>query len=99
MTGAATTVRVRVRLFAMQRELAGARAVELDLAAGATISDAWNALVERVPALAPGRASVRFAHNGGYAPAETPPDSWSLSFVGPGGHCQDRNRNRRFEKN
>jgi molybdopterin synthase catalytic subunit len=61
-----------VRLFAMQRELAGARAIDLELAAGATIEDAWAALVERVPELAPGRTSVRFAHNGGYAPAETP---------------------------
>jgi molybdopterin converting factor subunit 1 len=72
VTGAATTLRVRVRLFAMQRELARARAIELDLAAGATIEDAWAALVERVPELAPGRSSVRFAHNGGYAPADTP---------------------------
>jgi molybdopterin synthase catalytic subunit len=64
-------VRIRVRLFAMQRELAGTRQVELDLQEGATIEDAWRALVERFPGLAPGRASVRFAHNGGYAPAET----------------------------
>lgn len=66
------SVRVRVRLFAMQRELAGTRQLELDLPGGATIEDAWQALVARVPALAPGRASVRFAHNGGYAPADTP---------------------------
>ncbi|MBI2780885.1 MAG: molybdenum cofactor biosynthesis protein MoaE [Chloroflexi bacterium] len=64
-------MRIRVRLFAMQRELAGTRQVELDLRDGATIEDAWLALVERVPGLAPGRASVRFAHNGGYAPADT----------------------------
>ena len=63
---------IRVRLFAMQRELAGTRQIDLDMAAGATIEDAWRALVQRVPGLAPGRASVRFAHNGGYAPADTP---------------------------
>jgi molybdopterin synthase catalytic subunit len=68
----ATGVRVRVRLFAMQRELAGTRQLVLDLADGATIEDAWAALVARVPALAPGRASVRFAHNGAYSPPETP---------------------------
>ena len=68
---AGEALRVRVRLFAMQRELAGTRQVDLELRPGATIEDAWAALVERVPAIAPGRASVRFAHNGGYAPAET----------------------------
>jgi len=65
------TVRVRVRLFAMQRELAGTRGLELDLAPGATIEDAWAALVDRFPNLAPGRAALRFARNGGYAPPET----------------------------
>lgn len=65
-------VRVRIRLFAMQRELAGTRQVELDLPVGSTIEDAWRALVDRFPGLGPGRTSVRFAHNGGYAPAETP---------------------------
>lgn len=64
-------MRVRARLFAMQRELAGKREVELRLPDGATIEDAWQALVALVPGLAPGRASVRFAHNGAYAPAET----------------------------
>lgn len=64
-------VRVRVRLFAMQRELAGTRQVELELPGGATIEDAWQALVARVPALAPGRSAVRFARNADYAPAET----------------------------
>lgn len=63
---------IRVRLFAMQRELAGTRQLELGLPAGSTIEDAWRALVERFPGFAPGRPSVRFAHNGGYAPAETP---------------------------
>jgi molybdopterin converting factor subunit 1 len=67
-----TRIRVRIRLFAMQRELAGTRELELDLPRGATVEDAWHALVQRVPALRPGRASVRFAHNGGYAPADTP---------------------------
>ena len=71
MTDSAPQVHVRVRLFAMQRELAGTRQVELDLPAGATIEDAWTALVDRFPALAPGRPAVRFARNGDYAPADT----------------------------
>ncbi len=64
-------MRVRVRLFAVQRELAGTREVPLDLPDAATVGDAWNALVAVHPALAPGRASVRFARNGAYADAAT----------------------------
>lgn len=64
------TLRVRVRLFAVQRELAGTREVALALSPGSTVADAWDALVERHPVLAPGRASVRFARNGVYAGAD-----------------------------
>ena len=61
---------VRVRLFARQREQAGAREVALELPAGATIEDAWTVLAARIPALAPGRPFVRFARNGEYAEAD-----------------------------
>jgi molybdopterin synthase catalytic subunit len=64
-------MRVRVRLFAIQRELAGAREIALDLAPGATIEAAWSALVERHPVLASGRPAVRFARNGEYADPDT----------------------------
>jgi MoaE-MoaD fusion protein len=64
-------LRVRVRLFAIQRELAGAREVVLELPSGATIETAWAALVTRHPVLAPGRAFVRFARNADYADADT----------------------------
>jgi MoaE-MoaD fusion protein len=64
--------RIHIRLFAMQRELAGTRAVDVDVAPGSTIEDAWGALIDRFPVLAPGRPAVRFAHNGAYAPAATP---------------------------
>ncbi|HUQ43261.1 MAG TPA: molybdopterin converting factor subunit 1 [Candidatus Limnocylindria bacterium] len=75
MTSSATpTVSIRVRLFAMQREIAGTRELALDLPTGATIEEAWRALVARFPTLEPGRASVRFARNGAYAPPETPLD-------------------------
>jgi len=66
---APAAVRVRVRLFAMQREQAGTREVALELAPGATIETAWRALVEQFPALEPGRTAVRFARNGEYADA------------------------------
>ncbi|MFL5776361.1 MAG: molybdenum cofactor biosynthesis protein MoaE [Chloroflexota bacterium] len=64
-------VRVRVRLFAIQRELVGAREVPLDLPAGSTIEDAWTALVALHPGLAPGRPAVRFARNAEYSDAVT----------------------------
>ncbi len=69
---APAVVAIRVRLFAMQREQAGTRSVELELPVGATIEDAWTALVARHPILAPGRASVRFARNGEYAEPSEP---------------------------
>jgi MoaE-MoaD fusion protein len=64
------TLHVRIRLFAVQRELAGTREVAVELGDGATVEDAWRALVERHPLLAPGRPSVRFARNGDYAGAD-----------------------------
>lgn len=81
---APAAVRVRVQLFAIQRELAGTREVALELAGGATIEDAWASLVARLPALAPGRASVRFARNGEYAdPSATLTDGDELACIPP----------------
>ena len=62
---------VRVRLFAVQRELAGTREVALDLPDGADVEAAWAALVVRYAILAPGRSSMRFARNGDYAEPTT----------------------------
>jgi molybdopterin synthase catalytic subunit len=61
-----------VRLFAMQREAAGMKELRLEVPPGSTVDDAWSAAVEVVPALAPGRASLRFAVNGTYADPGTP---------------------------
>ncbi len=88
-----TGIRVRARLFAIQRELAGTREVALDLAAGARVEDAWAALVVQVPSLAPGRPSVRFAVNGDYADADAPlADGDELACIPPvsGGADGDR---------
>ena len=58
---------VRVRLFAMQREAAGTKELPVEVRDGATVADAWDAAVAAVPALAPGRDTLRFAVNGAYA--------------------------------
>lgn len=65
-------MRVRIRLFAIQREIAGTRQLALELPDAATVADAWDGLVALYPALEPGRSSVRFARNGAYAEATTP---------------------------
>lgn len=65
-------LRVRVRLFAVQRELAGTREVSVALGVGATVEDAWAGLVRLHPVLAPGRPSVRFAVNGEWAGPDAP---------------------------
>ena len=65
------SVRVRIRLFAVQRELAGAREVAVELPDGADVEAVWQALVALHPVLAPGRASMRFARNGEYADPTT----------------------------
>ena len=84
MTAPGVALRVRVRLFAIQRELAGAKEIPLDLPPGATIEDAWTAVVARHPVLAPGRPSLRFARNGDYADAEEPlADGDEVAFIPP----------------
>ena len=64
-------IAVRVRLFAIQRELAGTREVRLTLPDGSDVEAAWSALVAAHPVLSPGRASLRFARNGDYAEPTT----------------------------
>jgi molybdopterin converting factor subunit 1 len=77
-------VRIRVRLFAIQRELAGTREVALELPEGASVAEAWTALVGIHPGLAPGRDSVRFARNGAYADATEPlGDGDELAVIPP----------------
>ena len=63
-------MRIRVRLFAIQRELAGTREVALDLADGATIEDGWTALVGRLPG--PGARAGRRSASPGTATTRTP---------------------------
>src|SRR4051812_23247984 len=63
-------MRITVRLFAMLRQQAGWRERDFDLPDGATIDDAWEALIQQTPALAAQRDHVRFARNREYATAD-----------------------------
>jgi molybdopterin synthase catalytic subunit len=77
-------IHVRVRLFAIQRELAGTREAGLDLPAGASVEDAWASLVAQFPVLAPGRPAVRFARNGEYVESVEPlADRDELAVIPP----------------
>ena len=58
---------VRVQLFAVARQLAGADAIELELAGGATVGDLRRALASQVPALAGLIGQMLFAVNAQYA--------------------------------
>ena len=83
-TVAAGAIQVRVRLFAVQRELAGTREVQLELAEGADVEAVWAALVARFPVLAPGRPSLRFALNGDYAdPVTAISDGDEVAMIPP----------------
>jgi molybdopterin converting factor small subunit len=57
-------VTVCVVAFARIREILGAGEHKLALRDGATIADAWDALVERAPALESLRTSTRIARDG-----------------------------------
>lgn len=78
------TIAVRIRLFAVQRELAGTREVRVELPEASDVEAAWGALVARFPVLAPGRGSVRFARNGDYAdPATVLADGDEVAMIPP----------------
>ena len=63
---------VRVRLFAMQREVAGSRELRLEVPAPRhRRRRLGRGRGQAVPALAPGRAALRFAVNGTYADPDT----------------------------
>jgi sulfur-carrier protein len=64
-------MRVHVRYFAALREKVGKDAEDLEVSAGATVSQARSALIERYPRLAPTLAGCAAAVNRAYASAET----------------------------
>ena len=63
-------MRVKVRLFASLREIAGRPEALLELPAGATAADAWDALAAELPELSPRRRSLAVSVNRRYAAFE-----------------------------
>ena len=77
-------MRVRVRLFASLRDVAGEAAAELELAPGATAEDAWRSLVALHPALEARRASLAAAVNRSYRGFDAVlEDGDELAFIPP----------------
>jgi len=75
---------VRVRLFARQRQIAGSREVGVELADGATVADAWAAVVAMFPTLGADTPYVRYGRNGTYAAADEPvADGDEVSCIPP----------------
>jgi molybdopterin converting factor small subunit len=79
-------VTVRVVAFARIRELLGTSVRELELPAGACISDAWNALTRSESALSSLAGSTRIARNGRIAePSEVLHEGDELALLPPVG--------------
>jgi molybdopterin synthase catalytic subunit/molybdopterin synthase sulfur carrier subunit len=62
---------VRVKLFAVAKQLAGAEQIELELREGADVRALRAALLEHLPALASVAKQLRFAINNEYAADST----------------------------
>lgn len=84
---AVSNIKVRVLAFARVRELLGAASQELQIEAGATVADVWDALANRYTGLVPLAASTRIARNGRLIsdPGECLNDGDELSLLPPVG--------------
>ncbi len=77
-------MRVRVKLFAIVRDRAGAAEVWLELTEGATVATAADALGTRVPAIAELLKRAAFAVNQNYAALDAPlHDGDELAVIPP----------------
>jgi len=65
-------LRVKVKFFALYRELVGLRETEADLPLGSTALDVWHLFADANPRLAPNLPHTRFAVNGQYVQPDTP---------------------------
>lgn len=64
-------MKIRVRFFALYREIVGTRETQADLPEGATPLKVWESFTSSFPRLATNRPHTRFAVNGEYVDPET----------------------------
>lgn len=77
-------MRVKIRLFARLRDLAGVAELERDAPEGATIGDVWHALTTEFPALRAYETTISSARNDDYAGRTTPvADGDEIAFLPP----------------
>ena len=57
---------IKVKFFALYREIVGMRETNMDVDPGATALDLWNSFASSYPQLAPNLPHTRFAVNGEY---------------------------------
>jgi molybdopterin converting factor subunit 1 len=77
-------MRVRIRLFARLREIAGADELDRELPDGTTLAGVWQSLAGEFPALAPYRRSISGAVNADYARLDaTVRDGDEVAFLPP----------------
>jgi molybdopterin converting factor subunit 1 len=77
-------MRVRVRLFARLRDLAGASELARDVNAPADVKTVWRDLVREFPALEPYTSSISGAVNAEYARMDAPvADGDEVAFLPP----------------
>ena len=77
-------MRVRVRLFARLREIAGSAEIVRDIAPGATLASVWRQLAAEYPAFEPYGRSIGSAVNADYARMDTEiRDGDEIAFLPP----------------
>lgn len=77
-------MKVKVRFFALYREIVGLRESQADLPPGATARDAWETYAREYPRLSPNLAHTRFAVNGEYVdPEAVLNDGDEVAFIPP----------------
>ncbi len=77
-------MKVKVRFFALHRDIVGSPELELELPDGTTLGQLWARLGEQYPALVPATRSIMYARNESYASPDTVlQDGDEAAFIPP----------------
>ncbi len=77
-------MQIKVKFFALYREIVGLRETQADLPPGSTALDLWNRFAQDHPRLAPNLPHTRFAVNGEYRDPATPLNEGDeVAFIPP----------------